>query len=180
MTRLFVLIAAVLALIAGCGSAPVPPVPRNPDVVAPPVSIQIPSIQAKSTLIRLGVNPDQTMQVPDVKNPEQAGWFAFSSKPGDPGPAVIAGHVDGNRKPGVFYELNQLRPGARVIIERSDGTKLTYEVTQVRKTDKDEFPHDEVYGHTPTSELRLITCGGAWEGGQTGYADNIVVHARLV
>lgn len=180
MTRLLLLVTAVLVLIAGCGSSPPPPVPRSPDAVAPPVSITIPSINAQSSLIRLGVNPDKTMQVPDVKTPEQAGWFAFSSKPGAPGPAVIAGHVDGNRKPGIFYHLDTLKPGADVIIERSDGTRLTYTVTRVHHADKDEFPTEEVYGQVPESELRLITCGGDWEGGQTGYADNIIVHARLL
>lgn len=180
MTRLLIVVAAVLALIVGCGSSDPPPVPRNPDAVSPPVSVSIPSIDAESSLIRLGLNPDKTMQVPDVKEPKQAGWFAFSKKPGEPGTAVIAGHVDGNRKPGIFYQLGTLKPGAAVIIERSDGTRLEYAVIQVRRTDKDEFPTDEVYGHVPESELRLITCGGAWEGGQTGYADNVIVHARLV
>lgn len=179
MTRLLILVAAVLGLIAGCGSDPVDPVPRNPNAVSPPVSISIPSIDAQSSLIRLGLNPDQSMQVPDVKTPEQAGWFSFSAKPGDPGTAVIAGHVDGSGKPGIFYHLGTLKPGSRVIIERSDGTRLTYAVTRVHRTDKDEFPTDEVYGHVPDSELRLITCGGDWEGGQYGYADNIIVDARL-
>lgn len=179
MIRLLVLVAAVVGLIVGCGSSSPDPVPRNPNAVSPPTSISIPSIDAQSSLIRLGLNPDQTMQVPDVKTPEQAGWFSFSSKPGDPGTAVIAGHVDGNKKPGIFYHLDTLKPGAQVIIERSDGTRLTYAVTQVRRTDKDEFPHDDVYGHVPDSELRLITCGGDWEGGQYGYADNIIVNARL-
>ena len=181
MTRLLaVLTAAFALLLAGCGSSAPPPVPRAADAVAPPVAITIPSIDAKSSLIRLGVNEDKTVQVPDVKTPEQAGWFVYSKKPGEIGPAVILGHVDGDGKPGIFYHLDTLKPNARVIIERSDGTQLTYAVTQVRRTDKDEFPHDDVYGHTEETELRLITCGGAWEGGQTGYADNIIVHARLI
>jgi LPXTG-site transpeptidase (sortase) family protein len=148
--------------------------------VAPPTGIEIPRIKAKSSLIRVGVNPDRTIQVPDVHRPEQAAWYTFSAKPGDRGPAVILGHVDGDHKPGIFYHLDTLKPGDRVIIDRSDGSRLNYAVTRVHKADKDEFPSDEVYGNTPDSQLRLITCGGAWEGGQYGYADNIIVDARII
>jgi LPXTG-site transpeptidase (sortase) family protein len=181
MTRLLALLTAAfsLLLVAGCGSS-AEPVARNPETVASPTKIEIPSLRAESSLIWTGLNPDRTIQVPDVHTPMQASWYTFSSKPGDPGPAVILGHVDGDRKPGIFYQLHTMKPGQRVIIERSDGTRLTYAVTKVWKTDKDEFPADVVYGATPGSELRLITCGGAWEGGQTGYADNIIVNARLI
>jgi hypothetical protein len=27
--------------------------------------------------------------------------------------------------------------------------------------------------------LALVTCGGNWVGGETGYADNVIVFARL-
>jgi len=181
MTRLLLALTAAFGfLLAGCGSSAPPPVPRAADAVAPPVAIEIPSIQAQSSLIRTGLNPDRTIEVPDGHRPEQASWFEFSSLPGKPGPAVILGHVDGDHKPGVFYHLSTLKPGARVIIERSDGSRLNYAVTRVHKVDKDEFPRDEVYGNTPDSELRLITCGGAWRGGQYGYADNIIVDARII
>ncbi len=182
MTRLRILIAAVLGLVflAGCGSEPVQPVPRAVDAVAPPVSIAIPKIRAQSSLIRTGVNPDKTIEVPSVKQPEQASWYEFSSMPGRPGPAVILGHVDGDGRPGIFHQVHTLKAGDRVIIERSDGSRLTYAVTRVFKTDKDEFPTERVYGTTNESELRLITCGGKWEGGQYGYADNIIVDARLI
>lgn len=180
MNRLrLLLVAAIVFVLAGCGATQATPVPPPADRVPAPTAISLPTIDAQSDLVRLGVNPDKTVQVPDVHTPEQAGWFAFSSKPGDVGPAVILGHVDGDHKPGIFYHLKNLKPGDDVVITRADGSKLTYDITKVWKADKDKFPTDEVYGNTEGSELRLITCGGEWVGGEYGYANNIIADAVL-
>jgi LPXTG-site transpeptidase (sortase) family protein len=180
MTTLRILLtAAFVLLVAGCGGS-VAPVPPKADGTPPPVSINIPAIKARSSLELVGVDEQQRIEVPSVHKPEQAGYYAYSPKPGDPGPAVILGHVNGDGRPGVFAKLSELKRGDLVIIDRADGSKLAYAVTLVRVADKDEFPTQEVYGPTPGSELRLITCGGAWEGGQTGYADNIIVHAKIL
>lgn len=175
MTRLVVLL--LLVLVAGCGVEPVPPAPN---LTPSPTAISIPAINSLSSLIRLGLNEDKTVQVPDVNTPEQAGWFVFSSKPGNSGPAVILGHVDGNGRPGVFYNLHLLEAGDTVRIMRDDGSTLVYQITGVYTADKDEFPTEAVYGDTFGSELRLITCGGDWVGGQYGYANNIIANATLV
>jgi hypothetical protein len=45
---------------------------------------------------------------------------------------------------------------------------------------KSRVPAKEVYGDFSRPGLRVITCGGAWVGGEEGYADNIVVFASLV
>jgi hypothetical protein len=45
---------------------------------------------------------------------------------------------------------------------------------------KDRFPTDEVYGDTAGAELRLITCGGAFDRGAGSYTDNVVVDAVLI
>ena len=55
-----------------------------------------------------------------------------------------------------------------------------FEVNSVEKFDKGRLPVDEVYGDFSRPSLRLITCGGQWVGGETGYADNVVVFASLV
>jgi hypothetical protein len=42
------------------------------------------------------------------------------------------------------------------------------------------FPTEHVYGNTAGPELRLITCGGAFDSGSGHYQDNVVAYARLV
>lgn len=57
-----------------------------------PVRIVIPRIGVASALDRLGRAPDGTVQEP--RRWEVAGWYALGARPGDPGSAVILGHVD--------------------------------------------------------------------------------------
>ena len=45
---------------------------------------------------------------------------------------------------------------------------------------KARFPTDRVYEIRPDSELRLITCGGAFDAARRSYRDDIVVTALPV
>ncbi|MFI5606255.1 class F sortase [Amycolatopsis sp. NPDC051903] len=183
---------AALAVVGGC-AAPAEVAPSAPphSVVLPapassampeskPVSLDIPKIGAHSTLVPLGLNADHTVQVPPVSTPLQAGWYEYSPTPGELGPAVVLGHVDGNKQKGIFYRLKELAPGDDVSVARADGTTARFEVTGVDQVPKDVFPSDAVYGDTPDAELRLITCGGAFDRSAHNYVDNVIVYARLV
>ncbi|MBC8090459.1 MAG: class F sortase, partial [Pseudonocardia sp.] len=109
-----------------------------------------------------------------------AGWFSGSAAPGEPGPSVIAGHVDSRSGPGVFFSLGELDIGAEIEVRRSDGVVLRFRVAEVYAVGKDEFPTERVYGPVPGSELRLITCGGEFDRSARRYLNNVVVTAVLV
>lgn len=125
------------------------------------------------------INSDHTIQVPPVSTPMQAGWYEFGPSPGEVGPAVILGHVDGDKQAGIFYHLHELAVGARIDITRADGRIVTYFVRNIDQIAKDEFPTDAVYGDTIEPELRLITCGGSFDRSARGYRDSIIVYATL-
>jgi sortase (surface protein transpeptidase) len=95
------------------------------------------------------------------------------------GPAVILGHIDGNRQEGIFWRLHALKPGATVSIGRQDGTTVTFTVTKVAQVPKNAFPTTMVYGDTADPELRLITCGGAFDATTHNYLDNVIVYATV-
>ena len=78
---------------------------------------------------------------------------------------------------GVFFRLSSLRPDDRVYVRRADGTLAVFRVTVVRQYAKDSFPTSAVYGPTPDSELRLITCGGTFDQELRSYLSNTVVYA---
>ncbi|RSM74588.1 class F sortase [Kibdelosporangium aridum] len=145
-----------------------------------PTEISIPKIGARSSLVPLGLNPDQTIQVPPVDQPMQAGWYDKAPTPGQIGPAIILGHVDGNKKPGIFFRLKEMAVGDEVSVSRQDGTTALFKVTHVEQIAKKEFPTDKVYGDTEGAELRLITCGGTFDHAAHSYKDNIIVYATLV
>ncbi|MEU4669622.1 class F sortase [Amycolatopsis sp. NPDC023774] len=182
---------AVIAVLAGCGSSPTPapaaaakPAPSSVPVTKPfkglrPTSVSIPKIGAKSSLVSVAVNLEGKISVPSVKTPMQAAWYRLSPVPGEVGPAVVLGHVDGDKKPGIFYKLKDLVPGDEVDIDRSDGKKLKFTVDHLTQVPKDQFPQDAVYSNSTKPELRLITCGGVFDHAEHSYEDNIVVYANL-
>jgi LPXTG-site transpeptidase (sortase) family protein len=144
-----------------------------------PVSLKIPAIDAQSSLVALGLNADQTVQLPPVSTPMQAAWFDGSPTPGQVGPAVILGHVDGDKQEGIFFRLHELKVGDQVLVTRQDGSTATFTVTGKQEIAKDQFPSDEVYGDTPDPELRLITCGGSFDSAAHSYVDNVIIFAKL-
>ena len=90
------------------------------------------------------------------------------------------GHIDSTSGPGVFYRLTELRSGDDVFVKRADGTTAEFRVTSIQTYLKDQFPTEKVYGPTPDAELRLITCGGAFDPATGHYLSNIVVYATEV
>lgn len=104
---------------------------------------------------------------------------AALTAPGDLGAAVIAGHVDSEDGPAVFYDLATLQPGAEVLIDRADGTTAVFAVDRVQSYPKDELPTVELYAASGRA-LRLITCGGEWDAEADSYRDNIVAYATLI
>ncbi|MET8267886.1 class F sortase [Micromonospora arida] len=145
-----------------------------------PTSLAIEKIDLRAPVHDVGIAPDGTIAVPDAARAQEAGWYDQGPTPGQYGPAVIVGHVDTTSGPGVFHKLRELRSGDEIEVTRTDQRVAVFEVNSVEKFDKGRLPVDEVYGDFSRPSLRLITCGGQWVGGETGYADNVVVFASLV
>jgi sortase (surface protein transpeptidase) len=119
-----------------------------------------------------------TLQVP--KSTAVAGWYTGSPRPGAIGSAVIAGHIDSYRGPGVFFRLRLLHPADRIYVRRADGTLALFRVTAVRAYLKDHFPTRAVYGPAPGAQLRVITCGGTFDRALGSYLSNVIVYATEV
>jgi hypothetical protein len=151
---------------------------RTYDQPARPVRLWIPAIAVSTPLVRLGRLPDGRLQVP--RDWDTAGWYDGGPRPGQPGPAVVLGHVDSKTGPAVFYRLRALAPGDIVRVGLADGRILDFRVRRVGRYPKDEFPTEAVYFPTLHRELRLITCGGEFDFASGHYRDNIVVYATLV
>jgi hypothetical protein len=176
--------------VGGMAGALVPPVAGVPDgaaapapfrsvrtyrPVAEPVRLRIPSSRIDTSLQRLGRAADRTVEAPTDFG--VAGWFTGGPRPGQAGPAVILGHVDSRRGPGVFYPLAGVAPGTEVHVDRADGSTATFRVTGVQTVAKDGFPTEQVYAPTLQSSLRLVTCGGPFDHAAGSYRDNVIVSA---
>jgi hypothetical protein len=166
---------ADLAADSGRSSGPVVRVVRAPARSAAPVRLRIARLDLSTTLVRLHKLRDGSLEVPTRF--DRAGWYVGSARPGDAGPAVLAGHVDSKDGPGVFFRLRLLRPGDLVVVDRADLSRITFTVTKVITVPKRSFPTAQVYsGNQPG--LRLITCGGAFDSASGHYRDNVIVFAR--
>lgn len=177
-------LAAATPLVAPGGDPQPTPVPvsasrpvgaMTPRATTHPVHITIAAIGVASTVGELRADRDGELVAPD--DARMAGWLASGVLPGEVGPAVVGGHVDSRNGPGVFFGLHRVQPGDVVEIGRSDGATVRFAVTAVHQFPKERFPTEAVYGPTPEAELRLITCGGAFDRAARHYPDNVVVDA---
>ncbi|MFD6347645.1 class F sortase [Streptomyces roseolus] len=155
-----------------------PPPPRAGLPASAPLAVTIPAIGVDAPLTRIGLDADGWLEAPPPEHPGRAGWYAGSVTPGEPGTAVVTGHVDTPAGPAVFHALGALTRGRTVEVHRADGRTAVFTVHAVELLPKDGFPADRVYASTRAPELRLITCGGPYTRA-TGYTGNVVVSARL-
>lgn len=129
--------------------------------------IRIPAIAVTSRdVISVGLNPDQTLQVPSLAKVGQLGWYSGSPVPGEmvpEGPSVVLAHVDQKGRHGLFWDLHKLKAGDVAELDRSDGKTAVFRVTNSMTIPKDTFDQYKqvVYGVTSSGpQLRLITCSG--------------------
>lgn len=145
--------------------------------VAAPVRVVIPAIDVDADLVAVGLNPDQSMEVPDFGD---AGWYELGPQPGEPGPAVIAAHVDSVDGPDVFHRLTDLARGDEITVEHADGTTSTFVMRDAEQRRKEDLPVERIWGRTDEPVLRLITCGGEFDTSRRSYRSNVIVYADTV
>ncbi len=145
---------------------------------SPPVSIRASNVGITSKLVQVGLNPDGTIEVPTTYS--EAAWYRLGPTPGELGAAVIVGHVDSFKGPGVFFNVGDMRPGQVIDVTRADKSVAHFRIDAVHTYAKDLFPTEDVYGPIGYAGLRLVTCGGAFDEKTRSYASNVVVFASLI
>jgi sortase (surface protein transpeptidase) len=166
------------------------PQPTRPPTATPdpfhrtgvPVRLVIPAIGVDAFIESVGLTASREMDVP--KGWMNAGWYREGFYPGEPGNAVIDGHLDSTGGgPAVFWDLDKLVPGDEVSVIYEDGTSFTFAVqgnqTFAHNT-RDTQTIQSIFGPSQTSDLNLITCDGAWDHGQATYSQRLVVFTTLV
>jgi sortase (surface protein transpeptidase) len=151
--------------------------PAAPADVADPVRLEIGVLGIDAPVIAVGLNPDGSMEIPD--DVDEVGWYAPGVRPGEAGSAVLAGHVDNRTQgKGAFFDIGRLEVDDTLVVVDAEGGRRTWAVVARRQYPKDELPVDELFVRGgPTTQLALITCGGAFDASARSYLDNIVVYA---
>ncbi|MFC1438990.1 class F sortase [Streptacidiphilus sp. N1-10] len=164
--------------IAETAIATVPSPARGVAPVSAPVRLRIPVIGVDASVGTVTTNRDGALEPP--ASDTAVGWWPKSPSPGMLGAAVIVGHLDSRTGPAVFAGLSMLTPGDSMSIQRADGSTAVFRIRHLVVFTKSDFPTAEVYGHTANAQLRLITCGGAYDRVAQTYLGNLVVFADLV
>ena len=149
-----------------------------PAVRSIPVHLSIPAIGVSTGLVQLGLLANGAPQVPASWH--IAGWYKLGPSPGQVGSSVILGHVDSVGGPAIFYRLNQLKIGSKVIVKLADGQTVYFQVIALREYLKAKFPLQTVYGPKPYPALQLVTCGGAFDSQTHHYLSSIVAFTKEV
>lgn len=159
-------------------------VPREP---WQPARLQIPAIHVDAPIMFVGATSSGVMDAPvskAINSPYWTSvfWYDLGAAPGQPGNAVIAGHVDRvGGDPAIFWFLKDLKPGDTITIVTRSGSTLHFTVNRVVS-----YPANApgvqvinaVFGPASGHHLNLITCSGIWTG--HGYDQRLVAFTTQV
>lgn len=155
-----------------------------------PVRLQVPSLGIDAAILPVGEDRYGAMEAPGAGHPAsdpiwgQAFWWKLGVQPGQPGNAVLAGHVDRNDgSRAVFWNLRDIQQGNQIIITEQAGQKYIFQVVSLEAVDNPTGGSNDpviqrIFGPATTAHLNLITCGGNWIG--TEYNQRLVVFSTLV
>jgi LPXTG-site transpeptidase (sortase) family protein len=143
-----------------------PPASAGEDGAAPaavvdstPLRLVIPSIGVDAKIEARGLDSERNLATPD--DYRDVAWYDRSPRPGEPGNAIVNGHVNWWTGNAVFTSLARLRPGDIVRVVRADGVVVTFRVTARRTVDANARVAS-LFAPSATSTLTLITCSGIW------------------
>lgn len=160
------------AAMAGFGS--------SSDLPAEPARLRIPAIGVDAAVQQVGLTASGTMGIPT--NFTDVAWYKNGPRPGEPGSAVIDGHLDGRNTPrAVFYDLGKLKAGDIVEVEDANGITRRFRVVERKYYDYKASSTQEIFfGDASKTRLNLITCTGDWIKTKRTYDERVVVFTELV
>jgi hypothetical protein len=145
--------------------------------VGQPVRLKIPTIRVDAAVEQVGKAPDGSMDVP--KSFDETAWYQLGARPGEPGNAVIDGHVDSKTGKAVFWDLRKLVRGDQIVVVGDDGVERRFVVADTGKYATADVPLARVFGPATGVHLNLITCDATttFNYATESYDGNFVVYA---
>ncbi|MFS0785902.1 sortase [Shouchella sp. 1P09AA] len=143
-----------------------------------PSELRIPALDVAAPITEVGLLENGQMGVPD--NGTDVGWYEPGTKPGGRGNAVLAGHVDDNNGPAVFFYLGDLEEDQSIFVTDEDGEELEFTVDKIESYPYDDAPLTEIFGSTDDKQLNLITCTGTFDRQTGNHDERLVVYTSLV
>jgi len=147
-----------------------------------PRYISIPALSIdKARVVTVGLTKDNILDTPAKL--DDTAWYTKSAYPGQGyGAVLIDGHNGGVSRNGIFANLDKLKSGDKITVERGDGKKIIYSVVE-NKTESLQDANTTgmqrlMTPYEVTKEgLGLITCAGKWVPRDKVYDKRILVRA---
>ena len=148
--------------------------------IGQPVRLKIATIGVDAPVERVGQSPDGAMDVP--KDFNDTAWYQLGPRPGEPGNAVIDGHVDSVSGKAVFWDLRKLVAGDQIVVVGEDGAERRFAVKAVETYRTADVPLNRVFGPSPGAHLNLITCDqtSAFDQSSHSYDSNLIVYSDAI
>ena len=148
---------------------------RQPYIpTAPPAQLLIPTLDVHRAVEKVGVDQFGTLQLP--VNAWNAGWYRWGPVPGAPGDAVIEGHAGYPKQPLMFGKLATLRPGDKIVVVLSDGSRQLFLVASMRTVPAGSAPAG-LGSFSGRPRLTLVTCTGHFDKKNYWYSDRLLLEA---
>jgi len=141
-----------------------------------PVRLVITSIHLDATVESRGLDTQRNLAT--AQDFEHAAWYNRGPAPGQPGNALINGHVNWWTGDAVFTRLKFVRIGDRIQIVRADGTTVQFRVTG-RQTVGADARVAALFAPSVTATLTLITCAGVWNPLTMSDTQRLLVSATI-
>lgn len=143
-----------------------------------PARLVIGSIGVNAPIDSVGLDRSGALDVPRGWN--DVAWFTGGAIPGQPGLAIIDGHLDSTTGPAVFWRLAQVHPGDQLAVVSGDGSRTTFRVTGSGSVPAGSSGWSAgVFDKSGPARLTLITCSGSWDRAAHQYRQRLVVNAVL-
>lgn len=149
--------------------------PTNAPEHPPITRLSIPSIDLDTPVVEAPLverDGASTWEVPKFV----AGHAEGTSGPGEPGNAIVIGHVTSLTLGNVFEHLDGVQRGA-VIQVFSETKRFDYRVVDIRDVSRVDV---SVLAPEATPTISLITCSGLWLPTIWDYTQRLVVRAELI
>lgn len=146
-----------------------------------PKYIIIPALNITNTrIVKLGLTSGGQIASPD--NIYDTGWYQNSALPGQKGAMFIYGHVSSWTANGIFYNLNKLSSGNKVLIVTGNNKVYTYQVVTSKIYPYNNVNMQEVLSpiDPKVAGLNLMTCTGQVIKNTSEFNQRLVVFTKLI
>jgi Sortase domain len=154
-------------------------------------ALVIPSLGIDAPLVPAGASGQPQNASFDVPSDiHTVGWWDGSVRdgqrtvhedapaPGQPGVALIAGHIDSAQDgPGALYDLGHIAVGAIIVVRGSQGHTSRWTVSSPPQTALKTGLPSSLWVTSGAPKLALVTCGGPFDYTTGHYLDNVIVWA---